>query len=62
MNEPTKEITHSNSIKTQNAHKEHNFFSNKKTWYYVIGGIALTSIAIGLSQSNDTNVRPVSHD
>lgn len=42
--------------------KRKGFFSNKKNWYYIVGGVVLTSLAIGLSQSNDTKVRPVQHD
>ena len=42
--------------------KKDSVFSNKKTWYYIIGGVVLTSLAIGLSQSNDTKVRPVQYD
>ena len=43
--------------------KKNTLFSNKKTWYYLVGGIVLTSLAIGLShQSNDKKIQPVQHD
>jgi hypothetical protein len=49
-------------ISSENKTTKKTILSNKKSWYYIAGGIILTSLAIGFSQSSDTKVRPVRHD
>jgi len=42
--------------------KKKSIFSKKKTWYYIIGGALLSGLALSLSDSGGSKVRPVQHD
>lgn len=51
-------------FKSNDQEKKSSFFSKRKNWFYIAGAVALTSIAIGLSNNNSGPVRikPVQHD